>query len=434
MTSSPGMPAAPSAAESKDSECFVFIHLPEAMKAVICGRFKQQVLPSGVRVGKFTYGQSYRDRRDSVAIDPVGMPLQRGTLPATTDLEGIYGALRDASPDAWGRRVIEYARGAHGGTLPEIDYLLAAGDDRAGALAFGPTKTVPARGKGPHDSMLLQDLMDAADVVQREAAPTPLSERAAQLLLQGVTMGGARPKAVVEHAGASWIAKFPALGDRYNMAAVEAGLLTLAGSLGMRVPRCEVHAVAGRPVLLVQRFDRRGPLAALTRARYLSAMTLLGADEQVSRKWSYLALANELQRRSTQPDADLRELFRRMVFNALVSNQDDHPRNHALLAWEADDWQLSPLFDVVPSGHPSSRIRNLAMIAGAYGRIANRINLVSAATEFRVSTEEADALITTMKAGVAQQWESVFSRCGAQPVDLAAVRHNIRPEGFEDRP
>jgi serine/threonine-protein kinase HipA len=344
---------------------------------------------------------------------------------------GIYGVLRDAGPDAWGRVVIERARGTRE-ALPEIEYLLAAGDDRTGALAFGLQKDAPTTPRGHHRMVALPELLEAAELVEGEAALTPEVQRAAELLLHGLTMGGARPKALVEDDGAQWIAKFPAKSDRWNVAAVEAGLITLAERCGMNVPAVRTERVAGKPVMLVQRFDRKRSETGYVRSRYLSALTILDADEIWSLDWSYLKLADEVRRRSAAPDEDRRELYRRMVFNALVSNSDDHPRNHAMIAWTEEGWRLSPLFDIVPSAHASSLERNLALIAGHHGRSARRANLVSAAPEFRVTPDEAHALIDQIKALLSAEWEATFRQFGASTADLEALAHAIVPAGFED--
>lgn len=409
----------------------MFIYLPRSTVPVVCGRFQQVETVGGQRVGRYTYGQSYTANPGRVALDPIGLPVRRGTFPPVVTLGGVYGALRDAGPDAWGRVVIERARGTRE-ALPEIEYLLAAGDDRTGALAFGRQKDAPAASRGHQKMVALPELLEAAELVEGEAPLTPEVQRAAELLLHGLTMGGTRPKALVEDDGAQWIAKFPAKTDRWNVAAVEAGLLTLAERCGMHVPAVRTERVAGKPVMLVQRFDRQRTDAGYLRSRYLSALTLLNADEIWSLDWSYLKLVDEVRRRSAAPDEDRRELYRRMVFNALVSNSDDHPRNHAMISWAEEDWRLSPLFDVVPSGHAGSLERDLALIAGHHGRSARRANLVSAASEFRVTPDEAHGLIDQMKALLSAEWQAAFRRFGASAGDLEALAHAIVPAGFED--
>ena len=410
--------------------CFVFIHLPGETTPVVCGRFEQRAEGSTTE-GRFTYGRTYRARPDAVPIDPEGMALQEGTLPATIRLGGIYPALRDAAPDAWGRRVIEYARGVRE-ALSEVEYLLGAGVDRAGALSFGTEAEALPLPTGHHGTTRLPDLLDAAERLETDAPATPDMIRAAQLLLHEFTMGGARPKAVIEDAGALWIAKFPGRGDRFSHAAAEAACLTVAAACGMDVPEHRTVQVGNRLVLLVRRFERRGAPAAPERARYLSALTLLGGDETFSKEWSYLKLADALRKRSNRPTDDRRELFRRMVLNALVSNGDDHPRNHAIIAWTADDWHLAPLFDVVPTHREWTRARDLALIAGDQGRRATRANLLSAANVFGMTPEEATAVIDRTRDLLRETWETAFLAHGGTADEAVSLRHAINPAGFED--
>ncbi len=420
MTSSPLPP----------QQAFAFVHLPGETVPVVCGRFEHRG-HGRATIGLFTYGQSFLARTDAVPLDPIGLPLVEGTAPPTATLGGIHGALRDASPDAWGRRVIEYARGERA-ELTELEYLLSAGDDRTGALVFGVTPTAPMPAGHHHHAVSLPALLHAAELLEADGPVTPEAQHAAALLLQGVTMGGARPKAAIVDDDRMWLAKFPAKSDRVNLAAVEAGLLTLAQRCGLRVPAHRTVRVGGKPVLLVERFDRSGAPSAPLRARYLSGLTLMDAEEMPSRDWSYLRLAEELRRRSAAPDDDCRELFARATFNALVSNGDDHPRNHAIIAWGREDWRLSPLFDVVPTEPATSRERRLALIAGRYGRVATRANLVSEAAVFRVTPDEAHARIDAMQGILRVEWEDAMREHGASPADLAATRHAIVPAGFED--
>ncbi len=412
--------------------CFAFVHLPGETTPVVCGRFEQRGAGRGI-VGLFAYGRSYRGRREAVPLDPIGLPLQAGELPATVELGGIYGALRDASPDAWGRRVIEYVRGVRS-ELTEVEYLLAAGNDRAGAMVFGATDERPAPTHPYHQPVDLPALLTAAALLEENGPSTPATARAALLLLHGASMGGARPKGTVVDAGKIWLAKFPAKEDRFNHAAVEAGLLTLAAECGLRVPAHRTMQVGGKSVLLVERFDRAGSPNAPQRARYLSGLTLLGAVEFPDVRWSYLLLAEELRRRSRTPDDDCRELYARAVFNALVSNGDDHPRNHAIIAWGRDDWRLSPLYDVVPTEPTHSHERRLALNIGRAGNRASRENLVSESATFGVDTEEAHAIIDRHQAILSARWRPVMQQHGAMPGDLATIKQAIVPAGFEDAP
>lgn len=178
-------------------------------------------------------------------------------------------------------------------------------------------------------------------------------------------MGGARPKAVVEDDGRLWIAKFNRRDDPFNHARVEHAMLVLARECGLSVAESRITQIARRDVLLVKRFDREPHQDGYRRARMLSALTLLrtGDSHQDRERWSYVLLAEELRRLSHRPQADVQELFKRMTFNALVSNTDDHPRNHAVIAHD-QNFRLSPAYDLVPFPLASVERRDLALTAG----------------------------------------------------------------------
>jgi len=162
-------------------------------------------------------------------------------------------------------------------------------------------------------------------------------------------MGGARPKAVVEDNNSLWIAKFNRPDDKWNDARVEHAMLVLAQECGLQTSESTVITIGGRDVVLVKRFDREHTTSGYRRGRMLSALTLLRTDDDPQRRenWSYVSLVEELRRISAQPREDAPELFGRICFNALISNIDDHPRNHAMVAMDTD-WKLSPAYDLTP--------------------------------------------------------------------------------------
>ena len=418
---------------TSESTCFVFIQLPSG-EEVVCGRFSQEPLPTGGWRGQFVYARSYRERADAVAIDPFELPLSSMTY-EVVDESGVFGALRDAAPDAWGRSVIEWRLGG-GALATEIDYLLNSPEDRAGALSFSRKNEPPPTVQRFNRVLDLEELLsiaariDAGPFEARESTP---GRQISQLVEPGTSMGGARPKNVVQDAEGLWLAKFPMKGDRWNVSAVEGAMLELARLCGIRSAEHRLVSVAGQSVLLVKRFDReRQGDGSMRRFRMVSAKTVLRAQDGVIRRdaWSYLRLADELQRWVGQPLADRQELFRRMVFNALISNLDDHPRNHALIA-PGKDWQLSPAYDLTPAPVRSLDRRDLALEVGRLGRWANRANLLSECPRFGFSTEEAGVLIDEMKAVVHGQWQSIVLRQGGTAADLAALALAFDYPGFE---
>jgi len=285
----------------------------------VCGRFQRAPARDGTPVGRFVYGRSYRERMDAVPLDPIHLPITP-TVYETARLNGVFGALRDASPDAWGRRVIERIVGRQ--DLDEIDFLLESPQDRAGALSFGRGPVPPAPVREFNRVVQLEELRRAAALIEEDRPGQPVPPRILDLLDPGSSLGGARPKNVVEDDDGLWIAKFPQRGDRWNNAPVEAAMLSLAARCGIRVPDARVERVGSESVLLVKRFDRermagedahRGYL----RHRMASALTVLDADETPTdrRGWSYVLLVDELQRWSARPREDRAELFRRMVLS-----------------------------------------------------------------------------------------------------------------------
>lgn len=415
------------------TECFVYITLPGQTEPVTAGRFALGSDRRGVPEGRFVYGRTYLSRPDAVPLDPVELKLTDRTY-ATTTLNGVFGALRDASPDFWGRRVIQRHLGKS--RLGELDYLLYSPDDRAGALGFGLNQVPPAPKRAFNQTLDLAEVQASADAIaaEDEALPNAVAEQVANLLLVGTSMGGARPKAVIEDEAGLWIAKFNVSTDFWNSARVAHAMLVLARDCGLTVAESRVIDVAGRDVLLVKRFDREKSEGGYLRARMISALTLLRADEapQSRERWSYVRLAEELRRACAAPEANAAELFRRMCFNALISNIDDHPRNHALIAKEKD-WKLSPAYDLTPAVPVSIARRDLAMECGDADRLANAENLLSQSARFLLERNHAARIVDEMEAQVKARWFGVAREAGVSPVHCDRISGAFVYEGFRQR-
>ena len=250
-------------------------------------------------------------------------------------------------------------------------------------------------------------------------------------MMIGTSMGGARPKAVVEDDDGLWVAKFNLPNDPWNNARVEHAMLLLARACGITAAESRIVEVGGRDVLLVKRFDREKAAGGYRRARMVSALTLLRAEDtyQSRDKWSYVLLAEELRRVCADPSRNAGELFRRMCFNALVSNIDDHPRNHAVIALD-QDWHLSPAYDLTPATPISEERRDLAMTCGDGGRFANAQNLLSQAMRFLLEREQAEALITNMEAQVGASWYSTARGAGVSERDCEKIAPAFAYPGF----
>lgn len=418
------------------SEVFVYLMLPETTEFVTAGRFVLATDRAGAPLGRFVYGRRYLERNDAVPIDPIELPLSDRTY-QTERLKGMFGALRDAGPDYWGRRVIEKYAGL--GELGELEYLLHSPDDRAGALGFGIQRTPPAPARAYNRTVELERLQILADQLiaqeTRDASGAELTQ-AQDLLLLGTSMGGARPKAVVEDAGHLWVAKLNRQDDSFNHARVEHAMLALGRECGLSTAESRLAQIGGRDVLLVKRFDRMpAETGAYRRARMLSALTLLrtGDSYQDRDRWSYVLLAEELRRVSGEPQEDAAELFRRMTFNTLISNTDDHPRNHAVIAANLD-FRLSPAFDLVPFPHVSQERRDLALTIGDYGRYANAANLVSQAPRFLLEREQAARTVDEMEACIRARWYAIARREGVSERDCEEISRAFVYEGFRYSP
>ncbi|HEX5370913.1 MAG TPA: type II toxin-antitoxin system HipA family toxin [Dehalococcoidia bacterium] len=415
------------------SECFVYLMLPGTGAFVTAGRFVLGADRNGVPLGRFVYGRRYLAREDAVPLDPTELPLTERTY-ETDRLRGVFGALRDGSPDFWGRRVIDkHARVAQ---LSEVDYLLHSPDDRAGALSFGLNLEPPAPLRKFNRMLDLDRLLALADrvIAEPDTAASEANEELAgvqDLLLLRTSMGGARPKVVVENDGALWLAKFNRADDPWNSARVEHAMLILARECGLSTADSRVIQAAGRDVLLVKRFDREAHARGYYRARMLSALTLLrtGDAHQDRDSWSYLRLAEELRRVSARPADDARELFGRMVFNALITNIDDHPRNHAVIAPRLE-WRLSPAYDLTPLPAVSAERRDLALTIGDYGRYANASNLLSQCARFLLSRAEAARIIDDCEARVRERWYAVARGTGVTEADCEKISRAFAYAGF----
>lgn len=412
------------------TECYVYLTLPGTTEFVTAGKFVLEPDRTGTPVGRFVYGKSYLQRPEAVPIDPVELKLGKTTY-RTTALKGVFGALRDAGPDYWGRRVIEKHAGKP--QLGELDYLLYAPDDRAGALGFGLGPEPPAPRREFNKTLDLEKLLGLADAIIADEAPPqgPEADQVEDLLLIGTSLGGARPKTVVEDDDGLWIAKFNRPDDRWNHARTEHAMLVLARACGIQSAESRIIEAGGRDVLLVRRFDREKAYEGYLRSRMISGLTLLRSEDthQNREHWSYVLMAEELRRVSATPKEDAAELFRRMVFNALISNIDDHPRNHAVIAKEKE-WKLSPAYDLTPSMPVSLERRDLALSCGDWGRYAHAENMLSQSQRFYLGREQAEAIIATMEKQIDATWYKTARRAGVSETDCDTIRGAFVYPGF----
>ncbi|MFN7454892.1 MAG: type II toxin-antitoxin system HipA family toxin [Pseudobdellovibrionaceae bacterium] len=394
---------------SKD--CFVYIQLPNSFDTVTLGRLKWEKAGANSEVGSFIYGKSYLKNAHAIALDPFNLPLEEREFQVTTN-EGIHGPIRDASPDSWGRYVIQ--KNTASDQHDPMGYLLNSAGDRIGALSFGFGKVPPAPLRSFNKTIDLEKLIQAAHKLENDL---PLDDAERALLMVGPSAGGARPKTTVESENNLWIAKFPAANDKQNFSKIEFATMKLAKKCGLNVPDIKLISVGTQDVFLIKRFDRDydHKKQDYYRHHFVSGLTLLNVDENDREKWSYVDLADQMRRWIVNPSNDLRELFKRIVFNGLVSNTDDHPRNHGFIN-TGNGYMLSPVYDLVPKPETGST-RYLAMPFGKKGREFNVDNLLSNAEAFDLSKEDAKAIYENLKF-TTSNWRSFFTASGLANADM----------------
>jgi serine/threonine-protein kinase HipA len=327
----------------------VLVYVDTESRPVLAGRLhtrQKRTLDSA----SFEYDEGWLAHEHRFSLEPA---LKLGSGPFhTTANQPLFGAMGDSAPDRWGRLLMRRAERLHAqreGRAPralrEIDYLLRVDDGaRQGALRFklaeeGPFLAAP----GPTRIPPLIELPRLLLASERVLDSTDTEDDLRILLVPGSSLGGARPKAsVVDRDGSLAIAKLPRKEDEISTVRWEAVALALAGKAGVSVPQWRLESAAGKPVLVLRRFDRLGSV----RVPFLSALSMLGARDNESR--SYLEIADALRQHGAAPKEDLRALWRRIVFSVLVTNTDDHLRNHGFLWPGPDGWRLSPAYDLNP--------------------------------------------------------------------------------------
>jgi serine/threonine-protein kinase HipA len=395
---------------------YVFVHLEEG--PVPAGLLTMTDEPRN-QFATFAYGRRYLERADRIAVDPVALPLhEAGTSQTFRTEEGfaVFGGIRDAAPDGWGQYLMYKAMGDR---LPsEIDLILASGEHRVGALAFGPTPARPERitpwggGPAPGEEFTLAELAEAAERAQHV---DELDENLRALLAAGSSLGGARPKAATKIGDQPWIAKFQKRGDSFPECRVELATMRLASECGLDVPPLDFRCVLDRDIYLIERFDRIPHGNWLERRPFASGLTMLGAHESEVSSFSYADLAGAIRQFGTEVRQDLHELFRRMLLNILVTNDDDHLRNHGFL-FDGEGWRLSPLYDVVPKPQLGLE-RRLVLGVGPEGRNATIENALAGAAVFDLSHDDAKAIAENMSRTVATRWEQLFTEAGISAAD-----------------
>ncbi len=410
-------------------EAYVWVWLPDASEPVVAGLLTKQ----GQQL-VFNYGRSYLARPDAIALYAPELSLQQGMIRLIPGLN-MPSCLRDASPDAWGRRVlINRKLGLKGVVadsveLDELTYLLETGSDRIGALDFqqSPSRYVPRQAQQP----TLEELLTAAEKVEQGV---PLSPELAQALLHGTSLGGARPKVLLDDGGQKFIAKFSASNDLYSVVKAEFMAMRLARKVGLNVANVHLRTAMGKDVLLIERFDRVRHEDHWRRRAMVSALTIFELDEMMAAYASYEKLAEVIRHRFVNPTATLHELFARMVFNILCGNTDDHARNHAAF-WDGHQLALTPAYDICPQSR-SGQQASQAMLIRDGDRSSQIATCVAAAPAFLLGTKDAIAIVNRQVSMIENEWHSICNEANLSEMDRALFwrRQFLNPFAFLNAP
>jgi serine/threonine-protein kinase HipA len=403
---------------SEPRQAFVWIWLPGAVDPVVAGR-----LDAEGQVLTFTYGRSFLERKERIALYLPELPLGRGPIPPRVG--EMAGCIADAGPDAWGQRVIlnRLTGSADTTDLTPLTYLLESGSDRIGAIDFqsSPEEYVPRA----LDQATLEELAESAERVE---LGLPLSPALDQALLHGSSVGGARPKALLRDRGRQLIAKFSSTTDTYPVVKGEFVAMELARRAGVETATAELTKALGRDALLVERFDRPDG----GRRAMVSALTILGLDEFGARYASYADLADQIRARFADPTATLRELFARIVFNVLSGNNDDHARNHSAF-WDGAELTLTPAYDICPAPRAGGETAQ-AMAIGADGyRFSQVAGCVARASSYLLSEADAREIVDRQIDTIETDWDEVCEVAALTEVDRNAFwrRQFLNPYATE---
>ena len=391
--------------------------MPDETKPVVAGRL--QVVNGKIL---FNYGRSYLERistaRPAISIYAPELPLKSGVLPLAEGLV-IPGCIRDAAPDTWGRRVIINKvlglKVADVDTLvlDELTYLVESGSDRTGALDFqlSPTEYVPRVADNPS----LEELFESSERIEKGKPLTPALDQA---LFHASSIGGARPKALIEIGDTKYIAKFSSSSDLYAVVKGEYIAMRLASIAGLDVPPVQLTKAVNKDVLLIKRFDRVPKGKKWARKAMVSALTLLGLDEMMARYASYEDFAEIIRYRFTSPKRTLEELFSRLVFNILCGNTDDHARNHAAF-WDGNELTLTPAYDICPQLRSGNEASQGMLIAGS-NNLSQLKTCLESAHNFHLSNSEARSIFEKQIAVIEQNWDTV-----CEEAELSEVGRNL---------
>lgn len=371
-------------------------------------------------IGEFEYVGSWlrNEHGKSFALDPENLPLVKGAVRIRKRGQ-LPGPLADATPDLWGRKLIAALMMPAKPSSDAVEWLLATGDERVGCLAFSQDADAPELRPGVANVSDLQRLAEAFEKIARGEKADVTSE---QIFRAGRSLGGARPKAVVIHEGALWIAKFQRGDDDFDQCAAEHAAMRLATACGISAAETNLMSVGARRIVLVRRFDRGDSPSFHPTGHYLSALSALDLDD-TSQEGSYPEIAGFLRRHSAAQVEDRIELFRRMVFNMLAGNRDDHLKNHGFLYRPGIGWHLTPAFDVVPQPdmYPMQAIG-----LGRSGVYPSLDNCLSMSAEFGLDTKRASSIAGEITKTM-RSWRAFFEEAGCDDATISRMTRAFSP-------
>ncbi|MBT6728056.1 MAG: type II toxin-antitoxin system HipA family toxin [Deltaproteobacteria bacterium] len=402
------------------SKAYVTLMLPGQTSSIVVGHLHIEQTGHDV-LASFVYGRNYCEHPAAIPLDPLRLPLDPNRRFEAPGLWGVLGIFRDASPDYWGRLVME--REMRSVELLEMDYLLHSGPTRIGALGFQEELESEPAVEKPVNLISLPALLEASSELE---ANKPIDDKLMLLLRQGTSIGGARPKATAVEDNLYWLAKFSSKQDRLDMPLIEYATLRLAASAGIQTPEFRLLTLEGsQHVVMTRRFDRKHTPEGWCRYHYMSGLTVLGLNEFENSKGGYPELADSLRLISTNFKNDAVELFRRMVFNILISNDDDHLRNHAFIHL-LEGWCLSPAYDLVP--HPQVGYQRFqSIIVGKQGREGSLGNALSEAGRFGLTDERAKDVVEEVLT-VVGKWREYFTDAGVSEAEIELLQTAFLPE------
>jgi serine/threonine-protein kinase HipA len=379
----------------------------------------------------FEYDKKWLEHPEKFALEPA-LKLTEGAFHTGAGM-CVFGAIGDSSPDRWGRvlmRRSEAARARESNetprTLGEIDYLLGVNDElRQGALRF--SAKIDGEFLSPKDKNSIPPLVDLSKLLfacERLESDDESLEDLKLLLAPGSSLGGARPKASIrDHNGNLAIAKFPRKDDDFSVVKWEAVALTLAKKAGITTPSWHLETINKKSVLIIKRFDREDKI----RIPFLSAMSMLQAKD--NEHHSYLEIAYAIAQHGAAPKEDMEELWRRIVFSVLISNTDDHLRNHGFLFERPSGWRLSPAYDMNPT--PAEIKQRILTTSIDFNNNSASLEIALAvASEFRLSKAQAHKIIKEVAAAVST-WREVAKSFDLTKREIDRMASAFEHEDFE---